>query len=511
MTFMMPRVILRGDGDSSIGLGHVFRLLALADILKEFFECVFIIRQPGESLSSLIESYCKLIGLNAINNHDEIDEISPLLFSTDIVVTDGYQFTSEYYESIKKKGCKIICVDDVYGHYFEADVVINHAPKTSFKHYNVGPFTQLCLGTAYALLREFFLRQAKEKRILKDANTVFICFGGSDSFNFTNRAVEAVLEVTQISKIIIVTGSAYLFLNELKKKIQVCSGKKEVNLYHNIDGEQILSLMIESQFAILPASTISLEAMCVGMGIIMGHYAENQKNIYQGCSKLNCCFPIGSYKSLTVKRLAGKIEEYIDSKLWNDHVVNQKNTMKGDSPQNITKVFTDLSREDGITLRKASSNDIITYFNWANDPEVRQNAINTDKIILENHRQWFEKRLQASEFIMYIFEFEDQLLGQVRFDEQKDAYVVDYSVDKKFRSQGFGKILLKMAMKQLSGEVQNPMKIKALVKEGNIASARTFQHLLFKSMKDILIQNIRYKQFLKVVPVKPRILATSIS
>ena len=42
------KVVLRADGNSKIGLGHVYRLLALAEMLKEDFECVLAMNDTDD-------------------------------------------------------------------------------------------------------------------------------------------------------------------------------------------------------------------------------------------------------------------------------------------------------------------------------------------------------------------------------------------------------------------------------------------------------------------------------
>jgi spore coat polysaccharide biosynthesis predicted glycosyltransferase SpsG len=52
------RLVLRADGNSRIGLGHVMRLLALADILREQFGCVFVIQEPDAVLLTQLRESC---------------------------------------------------------------------------------------------------------------------------------------------------------------------------------------------------------------------------------------------------------------------------------------------------------------------------------------------------------------------------------------------------------------------------------------------------------------------
>jgi spore coat polysaccharide biosynthesis predicted glycosyltransferase SpsG len=49
------QVIIRADGNSEIGYGHIFRCLALAQMLNEDFECWFYSQNPPTLLKQEIE------------------------------------------------------------------------------------------------------------------------------------------------------------------------------------------------------------------------------------------------------------------------------------------------------------------------------------------------------------------------------------------------------------------------------------------------------------------------
>ena len=60
---MTPRLILRADGNERIGLGHVMRLLALAEIAGEEFDRVFVVRAglPGTTHTELADATIKVV------------------------------------------------------------------------------------------------------------------------------------------------------------------------------------------------------------------------------------------------------------------------------------------------------------------------------------------------------------------------------------------------------------------------------------------------------------------
>jgi len=55
----MQKLIIRADGNKRIGLGHIYRALALGDMLKNDFDCHFATSEKDPDINKLILSYCK--------------------------------------------------------------------------------------------------------------------------------------------------------------------------------------------------------------------------------------------------------------------------------------------------------------------------------------------------------------------------------------------------------------------------------------------------------------------
>ena len=47
-----------------------------------------------------------------------------------------------------------------------------------------------------------------------------------------------------------------------------------------------------------------------------------------------------------------------------------------------------------VYLRAANSDDTDLLYRWANDPVVRKNSFNTDRILYENHVMWFNRIIE---------------------------------------------------------------------------------------------------------------------
>ena len=174
------KIILRADGNKDIGLGHVIRSLALAEMLKEDYSCSFVTRFVTDYLRNEIMAVCEnLIELDNTGCH--FDQFLQLLHGDEIVVLDNYFFTAEYQQKIKDKGCKLVCIDDIHDKHFVADIVINHAGGIKKEAYAKAPYTQLYLGPEYAMIRPEFLTRKSNKNDL----STLVCLGGADLHNAT--------------------------------------------------------------------------------------------------------------------------------------------------------------------------------------------------------------------------------------------------------------------------------------------------------------------------------------
>ena len=60
---MKKKILFRADADNKIGYGHFVRTLALADMLKDDFECVFYTQSPTEYQKQAVGEVCHLVAL----------------------------------------------------------------------------------------------------------------------------------------------------------------------------------------------------------------------------------------------------------------------------------------------------------------------------------------------------------------------------------------------------------------------------------------------------------------
>jgi RimJ/RimL family protein N-acetyltransferase len=128
-----------------------------------------------------------------------------------------------------------------------------------------------------------------------------------------------------------------------------------------------------------------------------------------------------------------------------------------------------------ISLRRAESSDLMLYFDWANDRDVRQNSFNQELIPLEIHASWFNTKIKSKHSVMFIALMDGSHIGQIRFDEiEPDIFEIDFSIASDFRGMAIGNKLLSAGCTRLVQERPYCKRIIGTVKGSNNASIRSF-------------------------------------
>jgi len=464
-------IFIRTDGSHEIGLGHIIRCSALANMLKEKFNITFFCKE----LPELVIGEIKKNGFNLRKISKEEKFIS-LLKSNNIVVLDGYGFDTDYQKRIKDTGAILVCIDDLHDKTFYADLIINHTPGITKQDYNAQPHTLFALGLDYALLRPFFLEQAKKSRKIKEIKTLFICFGGSDFNNLTQISLEAALGFSEFQKIIVVTGPAYRKTEEF---IQLLSSDKRIHYRYALDEKEMLNSIMEAELAIVPASGILFEVMATGCKIISGSYINNQNYVYQNLKKENLIIGIPDFTKQKIKKA---LTISLNKK------TNSPSHIDGNSQNRLLKIFNTLRQESLIKLRRASEKDINLTFLWAINPEIRKYSFNQHQITKEEHSKWFSEKIKNKNCFYFIAEYNQTAVGSIRFDISGKDAMISYLLDPLYQGQGLGQVLLKNGVELFSQKIRKYKKsidhIWGDVMETNIASIKAFRRLGFNEINE---------------------------
>lgn len=455
-----PAIFFRVDANTTIGLGHVVRCIALAQMLQKEFTITFAAREIPAGTGTDIQQ----LGFNLFLLENEENFIA-LLKKNDIVVLDHYGLDSAYQKSVKDKGSRLVCIDDLHDKEFFADLIINHAPGIDATDYHSKPYTQFALGLDYVLLRPPFLNSPGLSEAKPDS--VFVCFGGADPKNITQLVTAILKDDKRFKSITIVAGTAYQYMDELKLSI---ADDPRFNLFHSITPEVMRDLMAAAELAIVPASGILQEVLAAGRQVISGMYVENQKNFFEKYKALDYFI---SAEYFSKEAIVKAVDLFFKSP-----VKLNKRLVDGKSGIRLLKYFKQFQTEDKVLLREALESDLLKTFEWAANSEVRRFSFNKGTIDFEGHKKWFLAKLNDKHCFYYLGELEQKVFGSIRFDMDGNTANISYLVDPGFQNRGLGTVLLKKGLDLLLTQSdENISTICGEVLSENTASVKVFQKL----------------------------------
>lgn len=277
---MKPKVYFRADASASIGYGHFVRSLALAEMLRDDFDCTFFTQAPTAFQREEVEKVCRLVALP--DDESRFGLFLDRLAGDEIVVLDNYFFTPEYEKAVKDKGCRLVVIAPSKPHHF-ADVVVNYV-DTDRSHYSVETYTQIVAGLDWVILRAPFRAPAEDK--VRPADSWVVSFGGTDPLSLTERVLSRLPDSG--SKVTVLCTNR---LPERRREAFVRSG---VRVLVDLSAEEVAALFDETRYAVLSSSTVCVEALARGVTVFAGYYVENQIPFYRRLSEKGWIVSLGN-------------------------------------------------------------------------------------------------------------------------------------------------------------------------------------------------------------------------
>ncbi len=293
-----PRLLFRADGNAQIGLGHLVRLLALANQLRGLVPGTFLVRAPTAAVQQLLAADGWVV--QPLPMHEswlaEADWLARhVLQPTDVLVLDGYNFGGDYQRRLRASG-GLVYIDDLRAWPVVADVLINHSPGVAATDYEAAATTRFLLGPAFSLLRQPFLAGAALPQPPAAIASALVCFGGADPLRLTLRTLEALRTMPGLRQLGVLLGSAYGEAAALEA-LAAAPGAP-ITIYRNVAAAPLADLLREHDVAIVPASTVLIEALVLGRPAITGYYADNQRELATYVHAHQQAFSVGNFADL---------------------------------------------------------------------------------------------------------------------------------------------------------------------------------------------------------------------
>lgn len=292
--------IIRADGNTAIGMGHVMRCLSIADAMKDrniepvFMtadnDCVAMIGDRGFEVCVLgtdyrdMESELPLIREFLKQRTKDVDASS-------VILVDSYQVTSGYYEEIRTMA-KVACLEDM-GQAYPVDLLINYniyGPKLIYDN-KITHAT--LLGTRYQPLRREF-QQDIQYAIKNKITDVMITTGGSDPYFAARAFTDAFLAEKKLAeeklRYHIISGP---FNTHTAQLHELYDENPQVEIHEHVTCMK--EIMKQCDVALSATGSTIYEVSALGVPLIAFYFAENQRQGAEMLSEITHVINCGNY------------------------------------------------------------------------------------------------------------------------------------------------------------------------------------------------------------------------
>lgn len=337
---LRQKLIIRADGNGQMGLGHIYRCLALAQMLKDHFQIIFLTCE--QVAQEIITSYNFEVQLfsSTLTSEQELQLIKNHVHDKAIVVLDGYHFGESYQRTLKEvlpQECKICGIVDESQERTFCDALINHNAHARLQDYLHTKIEQkhLALGNSYLLLRDAFMAK-KEWKSRNSLKRVLIAIGGADPKGYGPQMAKVIKEFNPEISVGLIAGSA-----------NAISDKRFIDdLYSNLNDRQMSELYQSNDLLIASASMTAWEACACHIPLAVLSWASNQIPIAKSLVELEAAFDLGH---LSTDHIEGHLDFMTRLKqilAQEDRLAllqkKQEQIIDGLSPHRIQKFFEEL-------------------------------------------------------------------------------------------------------------------------------------------------------------------------
>ncbi len=280
-------ILIRADGNTLLGTGHIMRCLAVAGELKRAGqECTFV--TADNEPNSLIDNQGFLhIALNTDyrNPLDEINQFKIVIeeYKPAVIFIDSYYVNRLYFETLRNicgDKVKLIYLDDLRDDVYPCDALIHYGVEGELlkddyiKRYRglIVPIPVFLLGADYAPLREEFDNK-KHREIRNEVGDILILTGGAD-VSHTSVQILDYLRTSRDYKNMVFHFVIGKMNSDLKKIQEISEGIRNVRIHIGV--EHMSDLMNKADIAISAGGTTIYELCACGTPMIIFTCADNQ-------------------------------------------------------------------------------------------------------------------------------------------------------------------------------------------------------------------------------------------
>jgi CMP-N-acetylneuraminic acid synthetase/spore coat polysaccharide biosynthesis predicted glycosyltransferase SpsG len=269
-----PRILFRADGSAALGMGHVYRSLAIADALRDVSQAdvaFLMCADHGEGVITVSRHGYPVRVAKDARVETVLEHVRD--FSPAILINDLPELDAPYVRALAHVGATTVnlvdTLDDLESteHYAQVIVSVMGEDRETPEGFYAGP--------EYAILRGHF--HGKTKEVRTEPRLLLLTFGGSDPQGLTLKAARALQGLPPGVEVVAVAGPAFSYRREFAALQE--SLARKVPLINEAGGH-IADLMLEADVVVCSGGMSVYEIAALGTpGIVLGQNAREERRM----------------------------------------------------------------------------------------------------------------------------------------------------------------------------------------------------------------------------------------
>ena len=292
--FSRKSIFFKTDSSKDLGMGHVYRVLSLAQELARHDLKIFL--SPEMPLGIEFFSQYGFVHQSA-NEQQFIQQV--IENKPDLVIFDILDTEAQLIQQIKHHSptTKIVSFEDQGSGAKEVDLLISDV----YPNPKVKSEKQLT-GIEHAILAPSFETLERQREVSSEVAEIAVLFGGTDPSGLAEKALEALEKIGFAGRVSLIRG---LGANPIERDFNL-----DIEYLSNV--KNMPRVLARADLALSSAGRTITELASLGVPTIC--FAQNEKELtHSHTTKQNGVIMLGLGKKLSVSRLAEEISQLIEN------------------------------------------------------------------------------------------------------------------------------------------------------------------------------------------------------
>jgi len=459
------RILIHCHGGRAVGMGHVARAAALAEVALG--------RGHQVDVSGTFEGELATDRLRSV----PVDMVAdPRLADYDVVHVDTYLPDGD---EVAERAAGVALVSNLEDGEFgrrPADLVVdpNLGAERSPRH--TGPV--LLRGSRWALLRRSVTERHGQARIRAEARRVLVVMGGTDTLGVTGEVLDALAATGRDLAVTAIAQPAS------RERLERAAAGLDLAVELVPPRPDLTELMLDHDLVVSASGTAVWELCCLGVPAALVCVSDNQQAGYARVLDRGAAVGLGdAVAGLDHDAAVATLRRVLDdAELRGQLSAAGARLVDGLGAWRVVRSWEQLVvRREGhpaapdLVMRPADGADADMLLRWRNDAGTRAGSHERSEILPEQHLAWLATTVDDPDRHLLVAADDAGDVGTVRWDRVADGeWEVSITVAPERRGQSLGGRLLSSGEDWLADHEPAANTLLASVREDNVPSLRLF-------------------------------------